>query len=74
MAKLTARENALRTARRRVGLGKFRRSCRMSSFLGRPMRAWRVPGTQEHGRDAMLCGMAYAEAERLLRGEPGIFL
>lgn len=67
------RTTAFRTANRRVGLNKFRKSCRRTAFLGRMMRAWRVPGTPEHGRDAMLQGMVNAEAARLLRGEPGIF-
>ena len=34
---------------------KFRRECRLteSSTSHRMVKAWRVPGTQEHGRDHM---------------------
>lgn len=73
MTNMNDRARCLMIARRRVGLGRFRKGCRKTAFFGRNVKAWRVPGTLEHGRDAMLCGMANAEAERLMRGEPGIF-
>jgi len=33
---------------------KFRKNCRLTGFGSRRCKAWRVPGTPEHGRDHML--------------------
>lgn len=63
---------AIRIARRRLGIAKFERECRTITECGRVKKAWRVPGTQEAGRHAMLSRMVCDEAARLMRGEPGI--
>lgn len=66
------RNAAIKIARRRLGIAKFERECRLAMELGRMKKAWRVPGTQEAGRRAMLQRMILDEAARLERGEPGI--
>ena len=66
-------EQAYRIASRRLGLNSFRRSCRRTmNTTCRLAQAWRVPGTQEAGHDAMLCRMIADEQARLMRGEIGI--
>ena len=70
--KMDALKLARRTANRRLGWSEFRRNCRLTAFGGRQCKAWRVPGTPEAGRDAMLSRMVADEANRLYNGEPGI--
>ena len=41
-------------ARRASGLARFERRCRLTRCGGRYIKAWRVPGTQEHGTHCML--------------------
>ena len=44
-----------RQARKAVGIAAFERSCRKTmNITGRMARAWKVPGTPEHGEHAML--------------------
>lgn len=36
--------------RRRSGMAKFERLCRLTSERGRMKKAYKVPGTREHGK------------------------
>lgn len=65
--------DSYKLAERRVGIRKFEKGCRLVEFCGRMQKAWRVPGTQEAGRHAMLRRSVADEADRLRRGEPGIY-
>lgn len=47
-------EQAIRKARRAVGLPKFERECRCTMFGAREMKAYKVPGTREAGQYEML--------------------
>lgn len=48
-------DNALKQARRTTGIACFERECRcILGPHGRRVKAWRVPGTREAGRHAML--------------------
>lgn len=44
----------LRRLRRDLGIAALERSCRVTLFGGVRQKAWRVPGTVEAGRHAML--------------------
>lgn len=53
--RIKTRAKMIRAARKAVGLPKFERECRTIREPGRhPRKAWRVPGTPESGRHAML--------------------
>jgi len=58
-----------RRARRLSGLARFERTCRLGTMGGRRMRAWRIPGTAEAGRHAMLERHAHSIAQELRREE-----
>lgn len=47
-------DQAIRKARRDVGLPKFERECRCTRFGSRMMKAYKVPGTREAGQYEML--------------------
>ena len=48
--KMTKEHKALR---RKHGIAKFERECRTVLFSGRWQKAYRVPGTSEHGKFSM---------------------
>lgn len=50
---------------------RWRRGCRCVRADGRRVKAWRVPGTQEAGREAMWW-VAYQDAERAQRAACGV--
>lgn len=43
--------------RRSFGMAQFEKNCRLTPEMGRMKKAWKVPGTQEHGKHAMLFRM-----------------
>lgn len=57
----------LAIARRRVGIRKWERRCRLTRFRGRMVAAWRVPGTSESGEHHRLQLDVAAELDRLLK-------
>jgi len=62
-------EKAFRKARRELGLPRFERECRLVPFAScRMVKAYKVPGTQEHGTYCMLT----AQARRLAEAETGL--
>jgi len=60
------RDEAFRKARREVGLPSFEQNCRCDVFNGRRQKAYRIPGTRESGRHAMLVRRASEIADRLV--------
>ena len=55
----------MRDFRIRSGMAKFERNCRLKkNESGRMGKAWRVPGTKEHGRNMMFVAMFMAENEK----------
>ena len=44
----------IRQLRKELGIAKYERECRLTSENGRMKKAWRVPGTPEHGHHTML--------------------
>ena len=56
----------MKLARRRTGIAAFERRCRCTREFGRRKKAYRVPGTPEHGRHRMLLEMTQREYGRIL--------
>jgi len=56
----------MRAARRKTGIAAFERRCRLTSYNNRQCKAWKVPGTAEHGHHAMLQRYTMFEYGRLL--------
>jgi hypothetical protein len=61
---------ALKIARQRSGLARYERTTTEKKYFGkRLMRAWRVPGTQEHAKHSELQAVCEQEFCNLLRGK-----
>ena len=54
-----------KAARKVWGLPKFERNCRIDTMGGRRMKAYRIPGTPEHGRYCTLMEYAQDTARKL---------
>lgn len=48
----------MKIARKTLGIAKFERTCRLTDFCGKQKKAYKVPGTKEAGRYAMMLRMA----------------
>jgi len=64
-------EKALRRARRETGIARFERSCRLTQEGRWWKKAWRVPGTREAGRHAMLQAETWRRAKRYRKAAGG---
>lgn len=63
-------DKALKKARRETGIARFERECRcIIGLYGRRTKAWKVPGTQQAGRHAMLQAETWRRAKRYRKEE-----
>lgn len=56
-----------RQFRRQSGMAKFERTCRLTKMGGRLTKAWKVPGTQEHGRWSSMNRLLYDNVASALK-------
>lgn len=64
MSNWTEKE-AIKTARKFYGLPKFERNCRLAAEGNRMKKAYKIPGTREHGEYSMLCEQVRAFVRQL---------
>lgn len=59
-------KDAIRLSRKRYRIAQYERECRIAKEGNREKKAYRIPGTREHGEYRLLCENARHYARKLI--------